>query len=332
MVTNLKNLTIVNPNYIACLMWKDQYGRTYRYALWSGVGESTPLGFPLYSGQLIKKNFRIEIWSINGQNVTETVGDSVITSVLQGIDYRYGNDGPLGSNDGEVTQFACQAVAGTVGFPITNGLQAHWIGNTITNAGWASSEGYAYTIPVTSPITVNSIAVNPVADVNGIYTGIFVGKPVIFPAQIFSLVYFSGTTGALYSIGGVQYALVNPNDATTITVSLEDGNSCNIPFGEWVIVEVGYTAGSSYIRYFTLTGQAPYSQPSLTGSTTNVQNTSVFSLQGNPFYYAEILVFNQYQGIPIGQSVLNYLYSRYNFNYNLPMVFPANSSPQPNTI
>jgi hypothetical protein len=51
-----------NPNFCPCVMWVDEDYNVYRYKLWSDVGEVFFFTAPLYSGQLIKKNFRIEIW------------------------------------------------------------------------------------------------------------------------------------------------------------------------------------------------------------------------------------------------------------------------------
>ena len=52
-----------NPNYLLAIMWRDSYGKVYRYALWKNVGEILYFNIPLYTGQRIAKNFRLEIWS-----------------------------------------------------------------------------------------------------------------------------------------------------------------------------------------------------------------------------------------------------------------------------
>lgn len=53
-----------SPGYCACIMWVDSDYNVYRYRLWADVGEVFYFLAPLYSGQLIKKNFRIEIWDV----------------------------------------------------------------------------------------------------------------------------------------------------------------------------------------------------------------------------------------------------------------------------
>lgn len=52
-----------NPNYVACVMWVDSHHVVHRYKLWEDVGEVFFFTIPVYTGQLIKKNYRIEIWS-----------------------------------------------------------------------------------------------------------------------------------------------------------------------------------------------------------------------------------------------------------------------------
>ena len=61
-----ENLPIISPvDYVMCVMWKDSHYVTHRYAFWQDVGEVFYFDVPLYTGQLIKKNFRIEIWTIS---------------------------------------------------------------------------------------------------------------------------------------------------------------------------------------------------------------------------------------------------------------------------
>src|ERR1017187_1153193 len=95
----------VNPNYVLCIMWIDSNRVTHRYAIWNNVGEVIYSPYPLYTGQLIKKNFRFEIWSINSTPAIQILPISFYTSVLGNTDYRYGVDSTLVNNDIEVTNF-----------------------------------------------------------------------------------------------------------------------------------------------------------------------------------------------------------------------------------
>lgn len=55
---------ILDPNYVACIMWVDDEYNVYRYKLWENVGELFYFPIELYNDQLIKSNFRIEIWNV----------------------------------------------------------------------------------------------------------------------------------------------------------------------------------------------------------------------------------------------------------------------------
>lgn len=68
---SLKSLTdVTDPNYVACIMWVDEDYNVMRYALWQGVGEVFHFNAPLYTGQVIGRNFRIEIWNVGLGSIT----------------------------------------------------------------------------------------------------------------------------------------------------------------------------------------------------------------------------------------------------------------------
>ena len=101
MITNLTNLPPnFAPNYVLCISWIDAAtNNLYRYALWLDVGEVFFFNTPLYAGQLIKKNFRFEIWSTNIASVYQNTTINFYTSVLNSMDYRWGTDSILINND-----------------------------------------------------------------------------------------------------------------------------------------------------------------------------------------------------------------------------------------
>lgn len=113
-----------NPNYCLCIMWIDSTTTPYtvhRYAIWQGVGEVQYLNIPLYTGQLIKKNFRLEVWSVAGQAVaSQSEAINFYTSKLGIVDYRHGLDTALVSADTIVTQFSVGA--NNAAYPADMGL------------------------------------------------------------------------------------------------------------------------------------------------------------------------------------------------------------------
>lgn len=109
-----------NPNYLLAIAWRDSKGNVYRYALWNNVDENLYFPFSLYTGQLIKKNFRLEVWSTNNTPAVQITPIQFYTSVLQGIDYRYSVDATLVLSDAICTSFW----VGTTTIPPTNTLPA----------------------------------------------------------------------------------------------------------------------------------------------------------------------------------------------------------------
>lgn len=99
-----------NPNYMLCVMWIDSTTVPYtvhRYAIWKNVGEVVYFDLPLYTGQLIKKNFRFEVWSVGGKTTaSQGIPVNLYTTKLGSQDYRYGSDAPLANTDSEVTNFS----------------------------------------------------------------------------------------------------------------------------------------------------------------------------------------------------------------------------------
>jgi len=97
------------PTYLACISYttQDQFGniKVVRYKLWQGAGEVVYFNPPLYSGQIILKNFRYEIWSVPTNGISAEAGYTLFTSVLTNQDYRFGGDLQLVNNDPLVTNF-----------------------------------------------------------------------------------------------------------------------------------------------------------------------------------------------------------------------------------
>jgi len=91
--TATKNFTIrtlptkpTNVNF--CLVIRYRIGdNTYRYKLWSGVGET--LNEPLYNGQIIKKNFVLEIWNTQQYSTVSLVNAINVKLSIRKIPFTY---------------------------------------------------------------------------------------------------------------------------------------------------------------------------------------------------------------------------------------------------
>jgi len=105
--TGTRNFTLppfdvpTNPNYILCISWHEG-GMLHRYKLWEDVGEVFYFDAPLYTGQLIKANFRFEVWTtvnssfaiidLNGAGNANTNQSYTIFSTIAGISLWVGVD------------------------------------------------------------------------------------------------------------------------------------------------------------------------------------------------------------------------------------------------
>lgn len=146
----------ISPNYALAVSWYDSEGNSQRYFLWKNVGEVIFFEEILYVSQLIKKNFRFEIWSTNVANCSNITAINFYTSVLGILDYRYGTDSALVNADTEVTNF--QNINTIVSFPSEIQAVGRWQpsgmvvggGNTLNH--WSPSIGNKIILPNTAPI------------------------------------------------------------------------------------------------------------------------------------------------------------------------------------
>lgn len=130
------------PNYVLCISY--HIGSTVtRYMLWEANGHT--LNYPLYNGEPIKKNFRLEVWNTSQGASSETSTFSFITSVKQNIDYRFGSDTGLATASGVITDFESNTSV-IVTYPRIGLLDAwtaysaYIIGNPV--AYWNIIDGY----------------------------------------------------------------------------------------------------------------------------------------------------------------------------------------------
>lgn len=74
----------ISPNYIACIAWVDSSYNMHRYKLWSNT-EVFYFTAPQYTNELIKKNFRIEIWTVAPTTFTQFTLAGAGTDAINGI-------------------------------------------------------------------------------------------------------------------------------------------------------------------------------------------------------------------------------------------------------
>jgi len=341
------------PNYCLCVMWKDQYGNVQRYSLWRGVGEIIYEQIPVYSGQKIAKNFRFEIWSTNSSPAVQTTAINIYTSVLGGVDYRYGGDFSLISSDSPCTQFDV-GTQGVVSFP-TTGLVAHWRADSNFTGGiWIDTVSGIILSPTGSVTQASPAGVNghKVVDLSaGFLTGGGINIPLINTgAQVTVIAAKKGAAGGstldffdlTTSGAGIIVQLQTMPNVTNIGTGYVD-TSYYASQGFQILDGSITTSGEygNFIQFIQNTSQTALSgiQNDNTISAINVgfnggTVADISTVQAVPMYIAEIFVYSGFSSQAEVAQLQLYIAQRYiNTNlWSLPLVFPSNSSPQPNTI
>ena len=99
-------LTQANYNFAFCISYVSN-GVVTRYLLWDAVGSNLNQNISVYTGQVIKKNFRLEVWNTSQGAVSNSAAFIFYTSVSGQFDYRYAFDVPLVIDDGLNNNFEC---------------------------------------------------------------------------------------------------------------------------------------------------------------------------------------------------------------------------------
>lgn len=128
----------LGTNYTMCVSYVNDDNTVVRYSLIRGEGDLFYCTLEQYAGQLIKKNFRIEIWNTSQVSCSEVFSTNIYTSVLGNQDYRYGTDSELKQAD-PLCQ-GQQSVGTDVLSPINEGGPAIvlWLdgGSGVTGTTW----------------------------------------------------------------------------------------------------------------------------------------------------------------------------------------------------
>lgn len=326
---DFSELVPLNSNYTLCIMWVDNQMNVNRYSIWRNIEDV--FYFPLipYTGQQIKKNFRLEIWSanVNPSTVSQSNSLNFYTTKLGDIDYRYGVDFSLVNADAIVTNFAdniqtvsplphdfgvnfrLQQFKASVGF-----ISPNWTSNTDVNVLTGAGSSL-----VNIPPNFGSI---PSVKANGtaLVCNIFLSNPTV--NYLFVLAYLDGSTGVLY-----EY---NNSPVITVGVNSVSVGATNIPLpsggvNRLYLIYTDFIAEEAFvIDYLT----REVSSRNLIGEVVPTPSTIIQAMDTtSSFSIVDAVAYNTCANI---QGVLNYFYTTYG-GFTLPLTFPANAVPQPNT-
>lgn len=135
-IKNYRNFTN-DGSYSLCIAYANSDLSVVRYLLVRGNSDNNLSYPPMYAGQKIKKNFRLEIW--DGIDHVNCINENIIqmfSTVLGSLDYRYGLDFVLGNSS-----ILCTSQANTNNSVVLNPPQANlqlWL---TANAAYVDLDG-----------------------------------------------------------------------------------------------------------------------------------------------------------------------------------------------
>lgn len=352
------NMEPTSPNYLLAISWNDGKGNVYRYALWDNVGEVMLFDLPLYTGQLIKKNFRFEVWTTNSTPAIQTANINFYTTVAGNLDYRYGLDSVLVNNDGQVTNFASNATRNNSEIVPTTNLLAwfrsdYGVSGTGGNATWLAKQNAIGSFTSLSqvdgsgsPATSNDSALQRLVIQDGTVMGTSNVAGVVLPNNftIFMLVKLTAYTNgaAIFAIAndaqwpfGSYLTLVQTTNGLQFGDYLGISASVSMDLDRWYVIQMSYAISTHTLTFNAVPLYNLSSPPLTTVSTTafsNLNTISTFDLNNafilGTFELAEIII---YSADPSALSAVYTYYKNYYMQtFTLPLTFPTNSMSQTN--
>lgn len=319
----LNYITPTAPNYTLCVMWKDGNNITYRYSLWRAAGDVIFSDITPYTGQLIKKNFRFEVWSTASTPAVNLSPINIYTSVLGILDYRYGLDSTLITTDGLVTLFG--ALASPVS-PLPNNGQNELLNHFISTANFAgttwtsinditaiTSAGAIQSAFVSGPYVYETITTTG-AGLSGATSG---SSTVNFVCMVF---YADGSSGILCKYNN------SPTVSTTATGITVGTDIVPYPFGIGHVYFMFVDFVDGLVSFYDVLSVGNVVQTGITPSVPTGSTTLQILDAGSTIKVIEMFSYFNLQAI---QPLIDYITTEYS-NFNLPLIFPANSSPQQN--
>lgn len=340
----------VSPNYVLCVMWIDQNRNVNRYSLWRNVGEVIFFDIPEYTGQLIRKNFRLEVWSTPTNPASQVTALTFYTSVLGSVDYRYGTDSVLVNPDAIVTDF--NNIPSYL-IPTEFGLVADWSGlsgvNPISGSlvDWVDNIGGRLITPDTDAsvsdgdgvaAVCSKVSLSNVQTLTGATTGLTGINSFVFIFRIKT----GSTSGQILLDTTSGVGIYYSTSTNTFMVSAVDNEQVVITHNEQ---NVWYIAVVSGYRFYLYPLGAPVQKgaSSLDFTYGNLGDVQINPETINPFTsmpeQASVDILELAFGTgsypdesPLFQATADYFVEKYNFIASLPIQFPPNSVPQPNNI
>jgi len=331
-------------NYVLCIAFQKD-GIVYRYKL---GGPDGVFLFDLvdYSGQLIRKNFRLEIWSIADADVTQASAVKLYTSVKGHYDFRNSSDFELVDSGAGVEDFSTSTDDVTLpfstdlllqfradlGFDLNSGSGniATWI-NQVNALDVLSRTG------VTNPAPLISTAINgnkylsmsSAATMEGATSDVYATDHIFV---VFKSPLSSGIAGNVVTLdnGGVHFSVTTGVSASTATMTItgfnSDGNYVAITnkfSNKFYLMEL---TNRGVTIYDLSTSEYLYGGGTIVGAAFSMSSFTLAEARG--IDVAEVIAYkgNHFSTTQDYGPLFKYLSDRYGAGMiSVPFVFPTNA-------
>jgi len=357
--TSSKNFVLKNRpstpsgvNYCLCIRYR--IGNTvYRWKLWEGVGEA--LQAPLYNGEIIKKNFVLEVWTTNNVSADNAAALRILTSVVN-VPTDFRSLGNTALCTGVEYNKASVAISASTPTDLATTYMSAWYRADagITESGnrvsaWADQSSNAYNLEQATAAS-KPLYVSSDADINS--------KPLIsFDDSTRMMQYITGaavpvTVKQVFLVLSQETfvtgkaILVNSTDimyqdGTTPTIRLTDGTltftNSGATVDTWCILEIKITATKVTFIVYSLSGTIIQTSEYITASwLTNASGNYLFQIGNNlasgaVFKIAEAIFYNTVVDTANVLAYFTYKYTGVGTVVSIPLTIPAGSAWLDNT-
>lgn len=322
---SLKPYTVpANPNYVLCVSYRIGEVVT-RYLLWDATGSNIAFYITPYTGQIILKNFRLEIWDTSQGSASQATELFLYTSVLGDKDYMYADDSILQNNDGQVTNF--WNVAQTIPTLSDYGLI---LSRYLSTSGFTAATGWDSTDLVDSLASVTCLSETITARYQDFLAILAGANALVGTAQgtinyLFVAFQYTALTGA-----NIEYDFITFDNSYQVKFGILAGNNYVTVNGVTLNNSNSLVNGDIYLL-ICVAGVQAFLMNVHTGAFTNATTIAVsigistaLGVGGSAIQYPILDILPMFN-VTNFQAVYNYYKYTYNGPFLLPLTMPANS-------
>lgn len=304
------------PNYLLCVSYVNSDREVVRYKLWEDVGEVLYFNVPLYTGQLLKKNFRFEIWSTASSPAVQVDSIRFTTSILGNIDTRRSGPTSLATAGGQIDEFGADDTVPALPDDVNNLMLSRFISTAGYTAGVSWTDQKAGYVQASADLTRSYIEnAYQVVQSSGTPTA---GAVIGTHNYLFMAFYFGADAlGAVVDFDG-KHTIEADGGSNKIIVNGQDiaMNGTDKLYFIYIINNLAVYVYDAKTQQFV--SPAP-TWGAASGSTT----LSLLDVGGLGTGIVELVTYNTVTSF---QTIYNYFAKKYG-GFSLPLVFPAECAP-----